>query len=187
MADLYIGDGTPTFDEMITARIGNSGASERVRVMRWNGSTYVTMWEKPMPYQAVTTAIMAGTGTSWANWSTGSPVAHNSYPYTIMSGSSIVIPGKCPLYRANITASGNHRTGVVPRYAQLRIMLDGQVLVEGAQSTGAPGTATASASNVDLYPGAQLRLDWRAEGNFFTRPEFIAGEVILQITPVVQI
>ncbi|WAB09215.1 hypothetical protein SEA_LITTLEMUNCHKIN_39 [Gordonia phage LittleMunchkin] len=187
MANAYVGNGSATFQEIRTARVGTSGLNDRVRAMIWNGTAYVPRWEKPMPYQARTTLIMNGTGTSWASWATGSPVAEASYPYTTMSGASIVIPAQAPVYRANIYAEGTHRAGSTPRYAQLRIMLDGSVLAEGAQSTGAPGTATVSANNVDLYPGALVRLDWRCEGNFFVRPEFNAGECFLRLTPVIQV
>ncbi|URM86137.1 hypothetical protein SEA_BIGGITYBASS_37 [Gordonia phage BiggityBass] len=186
MANVYLGDGTATFKQIASMRVGSGPTTERVRIMRWDGTSYVTRWEKPMPYQARTTLIMNGTGTAWASWATGSPVAEASYPYTLMSGASIVIPAQAPLYRANLYAEGTHRAGATPRYAQLRIMLDDNVLNEGAQSTGAPGTATAAANNIELYPGALVRLDWRCEGNFFTRPEFNAGECFLRITPVVQ-
>ncbi|UJE15692.1 hypothetical protein SEA_LIGMA_37 [Gordonia phage Ligma] len=172
MANAWRGNGAG-FSELFAMRVGAGGVGERTRLAYWNGSAYVYRWEEPMVYGFITQSTLAGSGASYGGIAGANPVADSAYPYTVFS-SGIVIPPQCPVYSANLHAEFSHTGGTVPRYGQVRIHVNGNVVVEGNSQSASPGTSIAD-TNMDVAPGDVITCQWRGEGNFFNRPTLSAG------------
>ena len=181
MAQAWRGTGSG-FAEIPSMRMGNGAATQRVRLMTWNGSAFVDRWVKPMTYRLYSTSTVAGTGTSWLGLAAANFQADPAYPYTLYS-SGLVIPANVPNYTATITGVFTNSGGTPPRYGQGRLLLDGTVIVEGNQATGSPDTSTATWTGT-LYPGAVITAQWRGEGNFFNRPTLQAGASITAVPAI---
>ncbi|MFT4087406.1 MAG: hypothetical protein QM658_09675 [Gordonia sp. (in: high G+C Gram-positive bacteria)] len=179
MSNAKIWNGAAYVDVPGKSRAG--AGADRFRLGYWNGSAYVYVWEKPMPYQVNTTSNISGSGTSYNGWGSGSPTVSSGYPYTILD-SGIRIPALCPAFTAVVRAQGDHSGGISPRYTQLRLKQNGTVIAEGAQSTGSPGTASVESSVITIQPGDLITAEWRGEGQFFSRPALQSG-AWLRVTP----